>query len=130
MVGNPISDFLIQIKNAGAVDKASVTLPYSKLKHSIADALNKAGYVGDVEKKGKAISKTLKVELKYVNGVHKIKGIEIVSKPSRRLYTNAAHIKSVKNGHGSLILSTPKGILTDKEARDANVGGEMLFKIW
>jgi len=130
MVGDPISDFLIQIKNAGAVDKASVTLPYSKLKHSIAEALNKAGYIGEIEKKGKVVAKTLKVELKYVNGVHKIKGIELVSKPSRRLYTNAAHIKSVKNGHGSLILSTPEGILTDKEARAANVGGEMLFKIW
>ncbi len=131
MMSDPISDFLIRIKNAGAVGKASVVMPYSKQKHAIADVLLRAGYIKGVSKKGKKVRKTLEVELLYTpNGAHKITDLSRVSKPSRRLYTNAKSIPSVQQGHGTLILSTPNGMLTDDEAREKHVGGEMLFKIW
>jgi len=114
MVGDPISDLLIQLKNAGAVKKDLVSLPYSKLKHEVADVLVKEGYALSATEKGK----------------HKINGVERVSKPSRRLYSNVASIPVVKNGHGAMFLSTPEGILTDSDAKAKHVGGELLFKIW
>lgn len=130
MVGDPIGDFLIQIKNAGAVGKQTVVLPYSKLKHAIADVLVKEGYISSVVKSGKKIRKILEIDLIYIDGKHKINGVERVSKPSRRLYTNSSHIPQVKSGYGTIVLSTPEGILTDTVAKEKNVGGEMLFKIW
>jgi small subunit ribosomal protein S8 len=131
MVGDTIGDFIIQLKNAGAVGKKSVSLPYSKLRHAVATKLATAGYVGDVTSKGKNVAdKTLEVTLKYENGAHRITGVKRVSKPGRRLYTKVADIHQVKFGKGNLILSTPAGILTNDEARAANVGGEQLFIIW
>ncbi len=131
MVGDPVADFIIQLKNAGAVRKAEVSLPYSKLKHAIADKLKHAGFVTNVEKNGKGVKKTLHVTLKYhTSGAHTINGVQRISKPGRRLYIGVSEIHPVKFGHGKLILSTPAGILTDEEARQKNVGGEQLFKIW
>lgn len=130
MVGDTIGDFIIQLKNAGAVGKKEVVLPYSKLKHAIADKLVAAGFINSVSKKGKGVKKELVVELKYDNGNHFIRGVQRVSKPGRRLYAGVGEIYPVKFGHGKLILSTPAGILTDEEARQQNVGGEQLFKIW
>lgn len=131
MVNDPVSDFIIQIKNAGAVKREVVSLPYSKLKFHIAQKLQNAGYVKAVSKKGKKVKKTLEVELLYTQkGIHKIKGVKRVSKPGCRVYEKVTTIRPIKYGKGSLILSTPKGILTDKEARFEKVGGEALFKIW
>ena len=130
MVSDPIADFIIQLKNAGAVKKEEVALPYSKLKFAIAEKLAAAGFVGAVEKKGKGVKKTLHVALKYENGRHFIRGVKRISKPGRRLYAGVAEIHPVKFGHGKLVLSTPQGILTDDEARELNVGGEQLFTIW
>lgn len=131
MVNDPIGDFIIRIKNAGAVKKASVSAPYSSLKLAIAEKLKDAGYVKAVEKKGKKVKKTIDVVLKYdERGVHAVNGVKRVSKPGRRLYRSAREIVPVRYGHGSLILSTPKGILTDSEARKEHVGGEALFEIW
>ena len=131
MVGDTIGDFIIQIKNAGAVGKKSVSLPYSKLRHAVADKLVTSGYVEGASTKGKTVSeKTLEVTLKYENGSHRISGVKRVSKPGRRLYTKVADIHPVKFGKGNLILSTPAGILTNDEARAKNVGGEQLFIIW
>lgn len=131
MVGDTIGDFIIQLKNAGAVGKKSVSLPYSKLRHAVATKLSTAGYVGDVSSKGKTVAeKTLEVTLKYENGTHRITGVKRVSKPGRRLYTKVSDIHQVKFGKGNLILSTPAGILTNDEARAKNVGGEQLFIIW
>jgi small subunit ribosomal protein S8 len=131
MVSDTVGDFIIQLKNAGAVGKAQVSLPYSKLKHAIATKLADAGYVEAVAADGEAVSKKLAVTLKYdAGGRHHINGVKRVSKPGRRLYAGVSEIHPVKFGKGNLILSTPAGILTDEEARAQHVGGEQLFIIW
>ena len=130
MVSDTIGDFIIQLKNAGMVQKDRVSVPYSGLKHRIATKLAEKGYVASVEIGGKDTKRTLDVTLAYVNGRHHISGVKRISKPGRRLYSKVADIYPVKFGKGNLILSTPAGILTDEEAREARVGGEQLFMIW
>jgi small subunit ribosomal protein S8 len=131
MVGDTIGDFIIRLKNAGAVQKATVSVPYSKLRHSVAKKLVDAGYITAAVEQGKRVQdKTLEVTLKYEAGSHKIRGVKRVSKPGRRLYTKVADIHPVKFGQGHMILSTPAGILTNDEAREKKVGGEQLFIIW
>lgn len=131
MVSDPIGDLLVRLTNAGAVKKTNVSIPYSMFKHAIADKLKEAGYVSGVEKKGKKVKKTLEVTLAYTAaGKPRISGAKRVSKPGRRMYSSVNEIHSVRYGHGSLILSTPQGVMTDKEAKKANVGGEALFEIW
>ena len=131
MTTDPIGDFINQLKNAQMVHKSSVSLPYSMLKHAVADKLVAAGWIKSAAKKGKKAKKMLEVELSYdQNGAPRISHVERVSKPGRRLYGGAGELKSVQHGKGALIVSTPKGILTDDEARKEKVGGEMLFKIW
>jgi small subunit ribosomal protein S8 len=131
MVGDTIGDLIIRLKNAGAVGKGVVSVPYSKLRHSVADKLAEAGYVASVATHGKEVqTKTLEVTLSYENGVHKINGVKRISKPGRRLYTKVADIYPVKFGKGNMILSTPAGILTNDEAVEKKVGGEQLFIIW
>ncbi len=131
MVGDTIGDFIIRLKNAGAVQKATVSVPYSKLRHSVAKKLVDAGYITAAVEQGKRVQdKTLEVTLKYEAGSHKIRGVKRVSKPGRRLYTKVADIHPVKFGQGHMILSTPACILTNDEAREKKVGGEQLFIIW
>ncbi len=130
MVSDTVGDFIIQLKNAGMVGKKEVSLPYSKLKHAIADVLQQEGYVAEVSAAGEKAGKQLTVTLQYVDGAHRINDVQRMSKPGRRLYAKAAEIYPVKYGKGRIILSTPAGILTGEEARKQNVGGEQLFKIW
>lgn len=131
MVGDPVGDFIVRLTNAGAVRKDVVSVPYSRLKHAVADKLVEKGYVVSATKKGKKVKKTLDVELRYdENGKHYIRGVKRVSKPGRRVYSPVSEIHPVKFGKGSLILSTPQGILTGEEARANNTGGEQLFTIW
>ena len=131
MVGDTIGDFIIRLKNAGMVGKDTVSLPYSKLRHSIANKLVEAGYVSAADAKGKEVqNKTLEVTLRYENGAHRINGVKRISKPGRRLYTKVADLHPVKFGKGHMILSTPAGILTNEEAKEKKVGGEQLFIIW
>jgi len=130
-MSDTIGDFIIRLKNAGSVKKQTVSVPYSALKHAIADKLKDAGYLSAVEKKGKKVRKTLDVALKYDSaGRSVISGVKRVSKPGRRLYRSLREIIPVRYGHGHLMLSTPKGILTGSEARKEKVGGEALFEIW
>ncbi len=130
MVTDPIADFLIQMKNAGAVGKTVISIPFSNLKHAIASKLKDVGYIQSVEKRGKKTHKFIDVTLAYENGVHKIKGVRRISKPGRRLYRTVREIVPVHYGHGMLFLSTPRGIKTDNEARKERVGGEAMFEIW
>lgn len=125
-----IGDLIVQLKNGGAVKKAVVSIPFSNFRYSVAEKLRDAGYVKGVEKKGKKVRKTLEVALKYDEGSHAIHGARRISKPGRRVYKSVVEIHPVRYGKGALILSTPKGILTDKEARKQKVGGEALFEIW
>ena len=112
--------------------KASLVFPYTKFGESILNVLKSEGYIKSVSKKGKKVSEIeLDIELAYdENGEGKIQGVEQVSKNSRRMYSKVKELRSVKNGFGSLILSTPKGVMTEKTARKEKVGGESLFRIW
>ena len=132
MVGDIIGDMIIRLKNAGVVGKKQVEMPYSKLRHAIADKLVAAGYIEKAEQQGKKdkVQKSLVVTLKYEDGRHRIDGVKRISKPGRRLYTKDADIHRVKFGKGHMLLSTPAGILTNEEAKAQNVGGEQLFIIW
>ena len=118
------------MKNGSLAGKESVSFPYSKMKNAIALCLQKAGYVTDISKKVKKGQPLLEVKLVYVDKKPKITEVERISKQSRRVYFGMKDIHSVRNGSGLLVLSTPKGILSGKEARKEQVGGEALFKIW
>jgi len=131
MTSDTIGDFIIRLKNAGAVKKESISVPFSSLKLAVAEKLKDAGFVASIDKKGKKVRKTLDVVLKYdTEGIHVIHGVKRISKPGRRVYRSVSEIMPVRYGYGTLVLSTPKGILTGKEARKENVGGEALFEIW
>lgn len=131
MITDPIGDFIVRLKNAGAVGKSSIDVPFSKMKKSIALALQKSGYVGEVKERGDDPKKTLTVELLYTEAkAPKINGVKRMSKPGRRLYAKARDVHRVKYGRGLLVLTTPQGIVTDKEAREKRLGGEKLFEIW
>lgn len=130
-MNDPIADMIIRIKNASDSKKESVVFPYSKLKIAILDVLMKEGFVVSFGKKGKKVVKYIEVVLGYdKDGVPKIHGVDRVSKFSKRIYVKSKEIRNVKSGYGALILSTPAGIMTDKAAKVAKVGGEVLFKIW
>lgn len=130
MVNDPVADLITRIRNASAVAHESVSVPYSKLKEAIATKLHTEGYVGSVETDGKDTKKELVITLRYEGGTPAITGVDRISKPGRRLYAGAHELMPYKQGKGSWFLSTPKGILTDKEARKENEGGEILFRIW
>lgn len=130
MVSDSVGDFIIRLKNAGAVGHKTVVLPYSKLRFAIATKLKEVGYVESVEVSDKKKFKEIEVTLKYADSSHRISGVKRVSKPGRRLYTKVESIHPVKFGKGHMMLSTPAGILTDDEARSKRVGGEQLFIIW
>lgn len=125
-----IGDLIVKVKNANRAGKATVSFPYSKMREAVLVTLEKEGYVKNITKKGKKVTKTIDAELVYADGVAKIQDVEQVSKYSRRIYQGASELKRVRTGFGSLVLTTPKGIMTDKDARKQNVGGEILFKIW
>ncbi|TAL49318.1 30S ribosomal protein S8 [Patescibacteria group bacterium] len=126
---DPIADLIIRIKNGGGARKESVTLPYSRVKMEICLLLEKEGFVGAVARRGKK-TKMIEIGLRYVDNHPRVQGVRRLSRPSRRVYKSVREIVAVKRGYGMLVLSTPKGILSDKEARAARVGGEALFEIW
>ena len=118
------------MKNGSLAGKESVFFPYSKMKNAIAECLKKEGYVSDISKKVKKGQPVLEVVLTYKDKTPKITEVERISKQSRRVYFGMKDIHSVRNGTGLLVLSTPKGILSGKEARKEQVGGEALFRLW
>jgi small subunit ribosomal protein S8 len=127
---DPIANLITQIKNASDAGKETVTVPYSSIKEAILNVLQKEGYVQSVAKRGKKVHKYLDIDLAYDMYGPRVKGVQRVSHLSKRMYAGAQDIKSVKQGHGMMLITTPKGILTDAEARRQKVGGELLFKIW
>lgn len=124
---DPIADMLNRIKNAQAVSHLTVSFPFSKIKYETASIIQKEGFIGDVEKKGRKEKRTIKVTLKPEKT---ISGIRRVSKPGQRIYVGAKDIKKVKGGYGMSIISTPKGLMTGKEARKQKLGGEIICEIW
>lgn len=123
-------DLLTQIKNAQAVKKEAIKIAFSNMNFAIAELLAKYGYLESVSKKGRMPKRIIEIVLKYNNGKGAINGIKIISKPSRKLYMGYRELRPVKQGYGLRIVSTPKGIMTSKDAKKMKLGGEVLFDIW
>ena len=130
MVGDTISNTIISLKNAQKAKHTTVTFSYSKMTMSILEAIKKHGFVSQVEKTGKDLKKKIIVTLKYEEGAPAITDVKRISKQSQRMYVGYKDIKPVRNGYGMVILSTPAGILSDKEAIKSKIGGEILFTMW
>ena len=127
---DPITDMLNQIKNAQAVAKTEIAVPLSKIKNEIAVILSKEGFVGEVKKATKGQGKILKITLKYENEVPAIAGFKWVSKPGQRIYEGFGDLRKVRGGYGLSIISTSKGLMTNKEARFKKLGGEVICQVW
>jgi len=127
---DPISDMLTRIRNAQAVKKHEIVLPFSKIKYEIAKLLAREEYINSVEKTKDRFD-MLKIELKYKeNGDPAIEHIKRVSKPGQRIYVSSDKLPRILNDLGLAVLSTSQGIITNKKARRMKVGGELLFEIW
>ena len=127
---DPISNMLIQMKNAGLSGHEHVLVPHSKVKLSIAELLKKEGYIRDVNPETKKSRQYLDIALISNKRVPRIQGVKRISKPSKRIYKKNSEIRPVKNGYGLLVVSTPAGIMSGLEAKRARLGGEALFIIW
>lgn len=127
---DPISDMIIRITNAQAVLRPTVSIPFSNFKYEIAKILEKEGLIEKVEEKGKKVKKIIDITLKYHNKEPIISGLKRVSKPGQRIYIEAKEIKKIKGGYGLAIISTSKGLMTNKEARKQKLGGEIIFEVW
>lgn len=130
MQTDPIADFLTSIRNANRARKAEVDVPSSKLKVEIARILKEEGYIAEYEVTPDEKQGRIKVTLRYNGRDNVLQHIERVSKPGRRIYVGKNDIDRVLNGLGVAILSTPRGVLTDRAARRAGVGGELLAKVY
>jgi len=125
-MSDPIADMLTRIRNAQSVDKAAVTMPSSKLKVAIAQVLKDEGYIDGFAVKGENGKAELEIALKYYAGRPVIERIERVSRPGLRIYRGKESLPSVMNGLGVAIVTTPKGVMTDRKARATGIGGEVL----
>ncbi len=127
---DPLGDLLTRIRNGQRAGKSSVLSPASKLRANVLEVLKREGYIrsfSEVEDDGKP---AISVELKYYEGEPVIKAISRVSTPGRRVYSSIKDLPRVRNGLGISILSTPRGVMSDNDARDANVGGEVLCRVF
>jgi len=131
MMTDPIADLLTRMRNAISVEHPYVNVPYSKIKQRIVEVLQREGYVWDSEVIDGSPVSTLRINLKYgPNGEHLIRHIERVSKPGCRVYAGVRELKNVRQGTGISVLSTPSGVLSNREARREGVGGELLCQLW
>lgn len=130
-LSDPVGDMFSRIRNGQSAKLAYVESPSSRLRVNILDVLKREGYIRDyAEQKDKDYSKQLRIELKYFDGQPVIKEISRVSKPGRRVYSKINDLQKPYNGLGIFILSTPDGVMADKDARQANVGGEVVGRIY
>lgn len=127
---DPIADMLTIIRNGYASSKEEVVVPFSKLKRTLAEKLLAIGYLGSVKEDTLDDRKVIKIGLKYEKGEPEIQGIKRISKPGLRIYRGKAKIPYVLGGLGYAIISTSEGLLTDKEARKKQVGGEVICEVW
>ena len=131
MMTDPIADMLTRIRNAVRVERPHVEMPLSKVKRGLAEVLKREGYIWDWEEVEAEPANQLRVHLKYgANGERVIRHIRRVSKPGRRVYSGATALKPVLNGLGISILSTSRGVISDREARQRKLGGEVLCELW
>ena len=130
MVTDPIADMLTRIRNANQMRYKEVEVPASKMKNEIARILKAEGFIVDYKVKKNNIQDILVLSLKYVDKERVITGLKRISKPGLRVYVKATEVPKVLNGLGIAIVSTSKGVMTDKQARTASLGGEVLAYIW
>ncbi len=131
MMTDPIADMLTRIRNAVRIERGSVEMPISKVKRGVAEVLKREGYIWDWAVLESDPVRVLKLDLKYgPNGERVIRHIKRVSKPGRRVYSKARDLKPVLQGLGITVLSTSRGVVSDREARQKNLGGEVLCEIW
>jgi small subunit ribosomal protein S8 len=131
MMTDPVGDMLARIRNAGGARHAQTSCPASKLKLAVAQVLCNEGFIGDVASDGDEKKPTLTVELRYQeDGRQMIEGMRRVSKPGRRINLGAGEVKQVRAGLGMAVLTTSKGVLCDRDARAAKVGGEVICEVW
>lgn len=128
-MNDPIIDLIIRIKNAYMTKNESLMMPHSSYREAVLKKLLDMKYIKSYSVEGDVI-KTIEIELNYTKGVPALTDVKLVSKPGKREYVSYKDLKSVMNGMGVSFLSTPKGILTNHEARKAKLGGELLFMIW
>jgi small subunit ribosomal protein S8 len=130
MVADRISQMIDAIKSANAGGKSAVTVPYSSLVLRSLEVLEREGFVGASTRKGKKPGNQIEVALLQVDGRPRIHDVKRVSKLSRRVYRGFKDISKYKNGFGIRVLTTPKGVMSDKQARKEKLGGEVLFELW
>jgi small subunit ribosomal protein S8 len=129
-VTDPISDFLLRIRNASKAKKLRVEIPASQMKQGLAEILKKENYIHDYSVIEDNKQNIIRIQLKYRDGLSAITGLKRISKPGLRVYKNSEELPKVYNGLGTAVISTSKGLLTDKEARALAVGGEVICYIW
>jgi len=127
---DPLGDMLTRIRNGQQARKDSVLSPASKLRARVLEVLKREGYIRGYTEEALGAAMGLRIELKYFEGQPAIRHVARVSKPGRRVYSGAKELPRVRNGLGITIVSTPKGVLSDAEARDQNVGGEVLAEVF
>lgn len=131
MTTDPIANMIITMKNGAMVSKGTVTIPFSSIKYAIAQCLKDNGFIAGVSKKTqKQNVPVLEIDLAYDHNGPKIHDVVRISKPSRRVYLGMRDLHPIKNGAGITVLSTPKGIMSERQAKKEQVGGEVLFKMW
>jgi len=124
-----VVEMLNKIKNAQTVQKNTVSVPYSNFKYSLAKILEKEGFIGEIKKRGRK-KKRILVRLKYEDRIPRIREIKMISKPGKRIYLQRKELYLPKSGYGILIVSTPKGLLTSREAKKMKIGGEAICEVW
>src|SRR5436190_2579304 len=127
---DPLGDLLTRIRNGQQAKKDSILTPASNLRVHVLDVLQREGYIRGYSEEELAGQKGLRIELKYFEGQPAIQHVARVSKPGRRVYSAARELPRIRNGLGTVIVSTPRGVLSDAEARDQNVGGEVLAEVF
>ncbi|MBW2273309.1 MAG: 30S ribosomal protein S8 [Deltaproteobacteria bacterium] len=131
MMTDPIGDMLTRIRNAGGARHTVTRCPSSKLKEAVAQVLSEEGFIGDVSIEGDEGRKNLVLGIRYRDdGSTMIDSLQRVSKPGRRVYVGAKEVPRVRNGLGMVVLSTSKGVMCDRSAREASVGGEVICEVW
>ena len=131
MMTDPIADMLTRIRNAVSIEHSQVQIPVSKVKRGLADVLKREGYIWGWEEVENNPVSQLRIDLKYgPNGEHVIQRLRRVSTPGRRVYCRARELRPVLNGLGITVVSTSHGVLSDREARQKNIGGEVLCEVW
>lgn len=127
---DPLVDMFNRIQNAAAVGKEQVEVPYSRMKLDIAKILERLGYVKSVDSKGRKVKRMIEIALKYRDKAPAIGGLRKISKQGNRVYASAQKLFRIKKRHAIAIFSTSKGIMTDGEAREQKIGGEVLCEVW